>query len=165
MAFILLGLWSREKEKEEVSLLCTNIERIIWLSEETISVRCYTIQILKNVGIAKDLCRYGQNTQFCQLQGRGDSKPPTALLKPNIFLTFFVKIISYAHKTWGHDPICCFPYLCRKFKEVRVFGFFELYSKELEPEIHRKMPIFEQLKNQILVNSKPFLTLVLMWTF
>ena len=24
----------------------------------------------------KDLCRYGRNTQICQLQGRGDSKPP-----------------------------------------------------------------------------------------
>ena len=42
--------------------------------------------------------------------------------------------------------------------KLEFLVFFELYSKEPESEIHRKMPIFEQLKNQILVNSKPFLT-------
>ena len=45
----------------------------------------------------KDLCRYGRNTQICQLQG----KTPIALLKP----IFFVNILSYAYKTLRHDPI------------------------------------------------------------
>ena len=35
--------------------------------------------------------------------------------------------------------------------------FSELYLKEPKSEIHQKMPMFEQLKNQVLVNSKTFL--------
>ena len=30
----------------------------------------------KTLHSGKDLCRYGRNTQICQLQGRGDSKHP-----------------------------------------------------------------------------------------
>ena len=42
----------------------------------------------------KDLCRYRQDTQICQLQGRGDSKPHS-FTDTKYFLTFFVKILSY----------------------------------------------------------------------
>ena len=34
----------------------------------------------------------------------------------------------------------------------------ELYSEQPKSEIHQKMPLFEQLKNQVLLNSKNFLT-------
>ena len=43
------------------------------------------------IGLDKDLCRYGRNTQISQLQGRGDSKP-------NILLIVFKKNPSYAYK-------------------------------------------------------------------
>ena len=35
--------------------------------------------------------------------------------------------------------------------------FSELFLKEPKYEIHQQMPMFEQLKNQVLVNSKTFL--------
>ena len=67
------------------------------------------VNLLKYPHIYKDLCRYGRNTQICKLQGRGYSKltnlewgwllkTTIALLKPNILLIFFVKILSYAYK-------------------------------------------------------------------
>ena len=93
------------------------------------------------IGLGKVLCRYGRNTQISQLQGRGDSKP-------NILLIVFKKNPSYAYKNWGHDPIWYFSYLCTKISEHRVC-FSELYSKQPKSEIHQKMPMFEQLKNQV----------------
>ena len=44
----------------------------------------------------------------------------------------------------------------------------ELYSKQPKYEIHQKMPMFEQLKNQVLLNSKffwPLIRKILMWIF
>ena len=38
------------------------------------------------------------------------------------------------------------------------FGFSELYLNQPKSEIYPKMPMFEQLKIQVLVNSKTFLT-------
>ena len=103
-------------------------------------------KLQREVVLAKDLWRYGQNTRICQLQDRGDSKPLyIALLKPNIFLISCVKILSYAYKTWGVDTIWYFSYLCRKFGKLRVIAFFWFYSKQPKSEIHLKMPLFEQL--------------------
>ena len=51
-----------------------------------------------------------------------------------------MKILSYACKTWGKDPIWYFSYLCRKFSEL----FFWALHKESKSEIHQKMPILER---------------------
>ena len=41
---------------------------------------------------------------------------------------------------------------------ISVHAVSELYSKQPEFEIQQKMPMFEQLKTQVLVKSKLFLT-------
>ena len=76
-----------------------------------------------------------------------------------------MKILFYAYKSWGHDPIWHFPYPCRKF---RVWTQCYAFSELPKYKIHQKMPMFEHLKNQILVNSNffwPLIRKILMWTF
>ena len=41
------------------------------------------------IGLDKDLCRYGRNTQICQLQGRGTHNP-NSFIKNQIFLKKFL---------------------------------------------------------------------------
>ena len=66
----------------------------------------------------------------CQIHSRGDSKTLIVLLIPNIFL----------------------------IRWTESFAFSELYSNQPKSEIYPKMPMFEQLKKQVPVNSKHFLT-------
>ena len=54
-----------------------------------------------------------------QIHSRGDSKNLIALLIPNIFWIFFIKVFIYAYKSWGQDPIWYFSCLCRKFSEQK----------------------------------------------
>ena len=45
-----------------------------------------------------------------------------------------------------------------KIQYTQSFTFSEPYSNQPKSEIYPKMPMFEQLKNQVPVNSKHFLT-------
>ena len=62
----------------------------------------------------------------CKVHSRGDSKILIALLIPNIFLIFFMKLFFYEYISWGHDPIWYFSYYCRKFSELRALLFWAL---------------------------------------
>ena len=58
----------------------------------------------RSLELGKDLCRYGQNAQICQLQGRGTENPHSFTETQYVF-DFFVEILFFPHKTWGHDQI------------------------------------------------------------
>ena len=85
----------------------------------------------------------------------GTQKPLQLYWYPIFSWIFFMNLFFYAYKTWGHDPIWYFSCLC---EWTQSFAFSELYSNQTKSEIYPKMPMFEQLKKQVPVNSKHFLT-------
>ena len=99
----------------------------------------------------------------CQIHNRGDSKTLIALLIPNIFLWNYFSMHIKAEGMIQFDIF----HVCRKFNELS-FAFSDLYSNQPKSEIYPKMPMFEQLKKQVPVNSKKFLTQfrkILIWPF
>ena len=61
----------------------------------------------------KDLLRYGRNTQIVQYEV-GGLKNPNSFTETQYFFEKIVKILFYACKSWGYDPIWYFSYTCRK---------------------------------------------------
>ena len=116
----------------------------------------------------KDLWIYGQNTQIAKYISRGDSKPLIALLIPNIFLIFFMKLFFYAYKSWGHDPIWYFSCLCRKFSELRALLFLSSTQTSQNLKFIQKCPCLSSLKNKFQWtqnNFWPLIRKILIWTF
>ena len=103
----------------------------------------------------------------CQIHSRGDSKTLIALLITNIFLIFLWNDFLMHIKAVGMTQFDIF----HAFVENSVnleFAFSELYSNQPKSEIYPKMPMFEQLKKQVPVNSKifwPLIRKILIWTF
>ena len=81
----------------------------------------------------------------CQIHNRRDSKNLAALLIPNIFLNFFMKLFFYAYKNWGHDTISC---LCRKFSELRALLFLSSTQTSQNLKFIKKCPCLSSLKTK-----------------
>ena len=92
----------------------------------------------------------------CQIHSRGDSKILIALLIPNIFLIFFMKLFFYAYKSWGHDPIWYFSCLCRKFSELRALLFLSSTQTSQNLKFIQKCPCLSSLKNKFQWTQKNF---------
>ena len=95
----------------------------------------------------------------CQIHSRGDSKNLIALLIPNICLIFTDEIILICIlklKKWPN--LISFMSLW-KIQWTQSFSFSELYTNQSKSEIYPKMSVFEQLKKQVPLNSKMFLTI------
>ena len=104
----------------------------------------------------------------CQIHSRGDSKTLIALLIPNNFLNFFMKLFFYAYKSWGHDPIWYFSCLCRKFSELRALLFLSSTQTSQNLKFIQKCPCLSSLKNKFQWTQKkfwPLITKILIWTF
>ena len=104
----------------------------------------------------------------CQIHSRVDSKTFIALLIPNIFLIFFMKLFFYAYKSWGHDPIWYFSCLCRKFSELRALLFLSSTQTSQNLKFIQKCPCLSSLKNKFQWTQKifwPHIREVLIWTF
>ena len=97
----------------------------------------------------------------CQIHSRGDSKTLIALLIPNIFLIFFMKLFFYAYKSWGHDPIWYFSCLCRKFSELRALLF--LSSTQTSQNLKFIQKCSRSLKNKF--QFWPLIKKILILTF
>ena len=95
----------------------------------------------------------------CQIHSRGDSKTLIALLIPNIFLIFFMKLFFYAYKSWGHDPIWYFSCLCRKFSELRALLFLSSTQTSQNLKFIQKCPCLSSLKNKFQWTQKKCLTM------
>ena len=81
----------------------------------------------------------------------GGHKNRIALLKPNIYFSFFVWTYFFMHT----KPGCM-----TQFHIFQIFVENSVDSKQPKSEIHKEMPMFEQLKNQVLMNSKIFWSLI-----
>jgi hypothetical protein len=103
-----------------------------------------------------------------QIHSRGDSKTLIVYKYPIFSWFFFVKLFFYAYKSWGHDPIWYFSYLCRKFSELRALLF--LSSTQTSPDLKfiQKYPCLSSLKNKFQWTQKhfwPLIRRILIWTF
>ena len=104
----------------------------------------------------------------CQIHSRGDSKTLIALLIPNIFLIFFMKLFFYAYKSWGHDPIWYFSCLCRKFSELRALLFLSSTQTSQNLKFIKKCPCLSSLKSKFQWAQNffwPLIRKILIWTF
>ena len=98
----------------------------------------------------------------------GGTQNPHSFTETKYFFDFFVKILSYAYKTWGHDPIWYFSYLCRKFSELRVIVFLSSTQSSQNLKFIKKCPCLSSLKTKFQWTQKKFWPLirkVLIWTF
>ena len=85
----------------------------------------------------------------CQVHSRVDSKTLTySFTDTQYFLDFFMKLFSYAYKSWGHDPIWYFSCLCRKFSELRALLFLSSTQTSQNMKFIQKCPCLSSLKNK-----------------
>ena len=90
----------------------------------------------------------------------GRTQNPNSFTEIKYCFDFFVWKYFLIHiKTWEYDPILYFLVYTFVGNSGNSEPFFsEPYSKQPKSEIHQKMPMFELLKIQVLVNSKHILT-------
>ena len=84
------------------------------------------------------------------------------------FRFFFVKILSHAFKTWGHDTIWYFSCLCKKFIELRVIVFLSSIQSSQNMKFIKKCPWLSSLKTKFQWTKTffwPLIRKVLIWTF
>ena len=78
--------WRHQNLISTCGQICYSLDSF-WVS--FFSIQKYQNNLERVLSLEKNLCRYGRNTQICQLQGRGDSKPPY-LYWNQIFFRFFL---------------------------------------------------------------------------
>ena len=108
--------------------------------------------------LSKDLWRNGRSTQIAKYIV-GGLKNPYSFTDTQYFLDFlFMKLFFYTYKSWVHDPIWYFSYLCRKFSELKASLFLSSSQTSQNLKLIPKCPCLSSLKNKFQWTQKKCLT-------
>ena len=79
-------------------LSCTQARWKAWVYDVIKMAICVTLITILSQGPLNIWTEHSN----CQIHSRGNLKTLIALLIPNIFLIYIIKVFFYAYKSWGH---------------------------------------------------------------